>query len=94
VSHDQLGQAQAGLSRRTLLHSVAATGAMVIGFGALDGLVRAAAADPVRAPLGRGHGGYGQLRPLTRQDPETGFSQQLLLPEGSTSPSSAWPALP
>lgn len=82
MSHDQLGQAQAGLSRRTLLHSVAATGAMVIGFGALDGLVRAAAADPGRAPLGRGHGGYGQLRPLTRQDPETGFSQQLLLPEG------------
>ncbi|MPZ28787.1 MAG: DUF839 domain-containing protein [Micromonosporaceae bacterium] len=55
---------------------------MVVGFGALDGLVRTAAAAPAAATAGPGDGGYGPLVPITRQDPETGFSHELLLPEG------------
>jgi hypothetical protein len=72
-------QQDAGFDRRTLLRGAAATGAMVVGFGALDGLVRAAAAEAAPA---LGDGGYGQLRSLTRQDPVTGFTQELLLPDG------------
>lgn len=72
-----------GLARRALLRrSAVASGALVFGFGALDGLVRAAAASPQSPPLGPGEGGYGPLQPVTRQDPETGYSQELLLPEG------------
>ncbi|WP_343063818.1 PhoX family protein [Haloechinothrix aidingensis] len=70
-------------SRRTLLRGAAATGAMALGFGALDGLVRAAnAATPPGAGTGPGKGGYGRLSPVTRTDPVTGYSQELHLPDG------------
>lgn len=69
-------------TRRTLLRGAAATGALALGFGALDGLVRTAAAAPGSAPAGLGQGGYGPLQPVTRPDPVTGFTQELMLPEG------------
>jgi uncharacterized protein len=80
MSSDQVPPRPASLGRRTLLRGAAATGAAVVGFGALDGLVRAGYAEAAhrrdRDP------GYGELRPLTRQDPETGYQHELLLPEG------------
>lgn len=82
MSSDQLSDAQTSFNRRTVLRGAAATGAMALGFGALDGLVRTAAAAPGAAPAGPGQGGYGPLQPVERQDPVTGFTQQLMLPEG------------
>lgn len=71
----------AGFDRRALLRRAAGAGALVVGFGALDGLVRAAGAAAGSAPLGLGAGGYGELQPVTRRDP-SGYEQRLLLPEG------------
>jgi secreted PhoX family phosphatase len=82
VSTETTPQQPTGLGRRTLLRGAAASGAAVAGFGALDGLVRAAAAAPGTSRTGNGGGGYGELRPLTREDPATGYAQELLLPEG------------
>lgn len=84
MSNRQLSQAatQPAFDRRTLLRTAATTGAMVVGFGALDGLVRAATAAPGAPPSGLAGGGYGELRPVSRQDPVTGYSQELLLPDG------------
>lgn len=69
------------MDRRSFLRStLAASASAALGFGALDGLVRAAGAVQ---PRGDGFtGGYGPLTARTRQDPVTGFAQELLLPEG------------
>nr|WP_317495222.1 alkaline phosphatase PhoX [Haloechinothrix sp. LS1_15] len=70
-------------SRRTLLKRAVAGGTLALGFGALDGLVRAAhATDRVSTTVGLGDGGYGELRPVIRTDPVTGYRQELLLPHG------------
>lgn len=82
MSTDQMPHTQVNFDRRTLLRGAAATGAMVVGFGALDGLVRAGYAGPGNPPGAGRDAGYGELRPLTRHDPETGLTQELLLPEG------------
>ncbi|QSB12640.1 DUF839 domain-containing protein [Natronosporangium hydrolyticum] len=82
MSQGAVPQAAAGFDRRTLLRTAAASGAMVVGFGALDGLVKAASAAPGASQVGLGEGGYGELRPLTRRDQVTGYQQELLLPEG------------
>ncbi|MBB4932684.1 hypothetical protein F4561_003504 [Lipingzhangella halophila] len=71
-----------GPSRRSLIQGAAATGAFTLGFGALDGLVRAAAADSAGRTVGLGEGGYGKLRSVTRTDPETGTEVELMLPAG------------
>lgn len=70
------------MDRRAFLRGASSTGALALGFGALDGLLRAteAGATAGGAPLRRA--GYGTLRPLTRRDPVTGFAQELELPEG------------
>jgi uncharacterized protein len=65
------------IDRRALLRGAAAAGAATVGFGALDGLVRAAHGGSIRAD-----DGYGELRSLTREDPVTGYAHELLLPEG------------
>lgn len=82
MSTDQMPHTQVNFDRRTMLRGAAATGAMVVGFGALDGLVRAGYAGPGDPPGAGRDAGYGELRPLTRHDPETGLTQELLLPEG------------
>ncbi len=70
------------MSRREFLGTAGA--GVVLGFGALDGLInRKVLAQQGSLPqAGRGEGGYGPLHPLTRTDPKTGFSQTLWLPEG------------
>lgn len=72
----------AGVSRRSLFGG---TVAGLLGTTVIDGLIarRAHAANGTRLPrAGRGDGGYGRLRPVTRRDPVTGYEDTLLLPEG------------
>lgn len=71
----------ADMGRRTFLRRAAATSALTLGFGAFDGLIRAAYADTGRRTE-IGEAGYSPLRPVTRRDPVTGYEQELLLPEG------------
>lgn len=84
MTHDGLGatasRPTAHLGRRTFLQRTASASAMAVGFGALDGLVRAAGA--MADPKAARSGGYGTLAPVTRRDPVTGYSQELWLPDG------------
>ncbi|MGH8793106.1 MAG: alkaline phosphatase PhoX [Stackebrandtia sp.] len=70
------------LGRRAVMGG---TLAALVGTTALGGLVvrQARAEDGEEQPeAGKGDGGYGELKPVTRKDPETGHEQTLLLPEG------------
>jgi secreted PhoX family phosphatase len=74
-----------GANRRSFLRrGAAAAGASLFAVAAMEGLsIRAAhAKDGEKDRDCPDNGGYGELRELTRTDPETGFSQTLWLPEG------------
>ncbi|MCD0446029.1 PhoX family protein [Glycomyces sp. A-F 0318] len=73
-----------GTNRRSFLRrSATGTGGGRFALAAVEGLAaRAALAeDGGRDRACPGNGGYGELRELTRTDPESGFSQTLRLPE-------------
>jgi secreted PhoX family phosphatase len=74
-----------GANRRSLLRrGASAAGGGLFALAAVEGLAaRAAIAkDGAKDRTSPDNGGYGELRELTRTDPESGFSQTLWLPEG------------
>lgn len=72
-----------GANRRSFLRRGAAAGGR-FAVGAMEGLSARAvrARDGERDRVSPGNGGYGDLRALTRTDPDSGASRTLLLPEG------------
>ncbi|THV38670.1 alkaline phosphatase PhoX [Glycomyces buryatensis] len=74
-----------GASRRTFLRRGAtAAGGGLFALAAMEGFtIRAASAKAGHQDkICPDNGGYGELRELTRTDPESGFEQTLMLPEG------------
>ncbi|GAB3653577.1 PhoX family protein [Glycomyces tarimensis] len=74
-----------GSNRRAFLRRGAtAAGGGLFAVAAMEGMtIRAASAkDGRKDKTAANNGGYGELRELTRTDPDSGFEQALWLPEG------------
>lgn len=73
-----------GSNRRAFLRRGATAAGGAFAVAAMEGMaVRAASAkEGHRERTAGDNGGYGELRELTRTDPDSGFEQRLWLPEG------------
>jgi uncharacterized protein len=74
-----------GSDRRTFLRrSATAASGSLFAVAAMEGFtIRAASAkEGKKDRTAKDNGGYGPLREITRTDPESGFEQSLMLPEG------------